>query len=209
MVLDGTPLEVVPAWVVVAPPNYGPQRQSVRTMWDLMRDTAIKGGLLAAPKRPSFTHDILPIFQRLNGLQWVNAGFAAGFGWRGAFDLATPDAIARLADPGPANQEIRKVVSNSFRRYAVDSWSPKPWPWLYGDAMNLPPAPTPRENCSLSDCQLAMLDQWAMGEFDADYDPKYVPPHDIGQVPVTRQGDVLTKAALDFCLADAFHPAAK
>jgi hypothetical protein len=204
--LNGTPLEVVPAWVVVAPPNFGPQRKSVRTMWDLMRDTAIKGGLLAAPKRPSFTHDILPIFQRLNGLQWVNAGFAAGFGWNGAFDLSTPAGIAKLADRGPANQEIRRVLANSFRRFEVDSWSPMPWPWLYGDAMNIPPAPTPRQNAALSDCQLAMLDQWAMGDFDADYDPAYIPPHDIDQVPLVEQGDVLTKAALDFCLADAFHP---
>jgi hypothetical protein len=204
--LNGTPLEVVPAWVVVAPPNFGPQRKSVRTMWDLMRDTAIKGGLLAAPKRPSFTHDILPIFQRLNGLQWVNAGFAAGFGWNGAFDLSTPAGTAKLADRGPANQEIRRVLANSFRRFEVDSWSPMPWPWLYGDAMNIPPAPTPRQNAALSDCQLAMLDQWAMGDFDADYDPAYIPPHDIDQVPLVEQGDVLTKAALDFCLADAFHP---
>ncbi len=85
--LNGVPLDVVPAWVVVAPPNFGPQRKSVRTMWDLMRDGAITAGTLAAPIRPSFTRDILPIFQRLAGLQWVNAGFAAGFGWQGAFDF--------------------------------------------------------------------------------------------------------------------------
>lgn len=204
--LNGTALEVVPAWVVVGPPNFGPQRKSVRTMWDLMRDVAIKAGLLAAPARPSFTRDILPIFQRLNGLQWVNAGFAAGFGWNGAFDFSTPEGIAKLADRGPAAQELRRVLANAFRRFDVDSWSPKPWPWLYGDAMNIPPASTPRQNATLSDCQLAMLDQWALGDFDADYDPAYVPPSDITKVPVSEQGDVLTQAALEFCLADAFHP---
>ena len=204
--LNGAPLEVVPAWVVVAPPNFGPQRKSVRTMWDLMRDVAIKAGTLAAPKRPSFTHDILPIFERMAGLQWVNAGFAAGFGWKGAFDFMTSEGIARLADPGPANQEIRRVLSNSFRRFAIDSWAPTPWPWLYGDAMAIPAAPTPRQNAALSDCQLAMLDQWAKGDFDADYDPERVPPTSIDEVPLAEQGDVLTRAALDFCLADAFHP---
>lgn len=66
---DGQPLIVVPAWVVVAPPNYGPQRKSVRTMWDLMRDVAIRAGTLPMPARPSFTADILPLFQRLAGLQ--------------------------------------------------------------------------------------------------------------------------------------------
>ncbi len=204
--LDGVPLEVVPAWVVVAPPNYGPQRKSVRTMWDLMLDVAIKAGLLAAPARPSFTRDILPIFQRLNGLQWVNAGFAAGFGWEGAVDLTSPASLARLSDRGPASRELRHVIANSFRRFDTDSWSPKPWPWLYGDAMAIPPAPTPRQNAALSDCQLAMLDQWGNGDFDADYDPQHVPVRDIDQVPVAEQGDTLTRAALEFCLADAFHP---
>lgn len=206
VVLDGTPLEVIPAWVVVAPPNYAPQRKSVRTMWDLIRDVAIKAGTLAAPVRPSFTNDILPIFERLAGLQWVNAGFAAGFGWEGAFDLTSPQAIARLGSNGPATREIRKVVANSFRRYDVDSWSPKPWPWIYGDAMNIPPVETPRQNAALSDCQLAMLDQWAEGNFEVDYDPARVPPKTIDDVPVAEQGDMLTRAALDFCLADVFHP---
>jgi len=204
--VKGAELDVVPAWVVVAPPNYAPQRKSVRTMWDLMRDVAIKAGMLAAPARPSFTEDILPIFQRLNGLQWVNAGFAAGWGFGGAFDVSSPRAVAKLADRSLANQALRHTIANQFRRFGVDSWSPKSWPWLYGDAMNIPPPPTPREYCSLSDCQLAMLDQWANGDFEADYDPSVTPPSDIDEIPVAGQGDALTKAALDFCLADAFHP---
>jgi hypothetical protein len=204
--LDGEPLEVVPAWVVVAPPNYGPQRKSVRTMWDLMRDVAIQAGALAAPERPSFTRDILPLFERLAGLQWVNAGFAAGFGWEGAFDLTSPDALARLSSNGPAERELRRTVANSFRNYDVDGASPKPWPWLYGDAMNIPPVDSPRQNVELSACQLAMLDQWAAGRFEADYDPARTPPRAIDEVPLAEQGHMLTRAALEFCLADAFHP---
>jgi hypothetical protein len=204
--LAGVPLEVVPAWVVVAPPNYGPQRKSVRTLWDLMRDVAIEAGMLAAPERPSFTRDILPLFERLSGLQWVNAGFAAGFGWEGTFDLTTPEALARLGSNGPAERELRRTVNNSFRRYEVDGKSPKPWPWLYGDAMNIPPVDSPRQNVALSECQLAMLDQWAAGRFEADYDPARTPPRTIGDVPLAEQGDMLTRAALEFCLADAFHP---
>lgn len=206
VVLDGEPLEVVPAWVVVAPPNYAPQRKSVRTLWDLMRDVAIKAGMLPAPARPSFTRDILPLFERLAGLQWVNAGFAAAFGWEGTFDLATPEALARLGSNGPAERELRRTVSNSFRRYDVDGASPKPWPWLYGDAMNIPPVDSPRQNVALSDCQLAMLDQWADGRFEADYDPARTPPRTLDEVPLAEQGDMLTRAALEFCLADAFHP---
>ncbi len=206
VVLDGLPLEVIPSWVVVAPPNYAPQRKSVRTMWDLMRCLAIQNNALPAPVRPSFTFDILPIFERMAGLQWVNAGFAAGFGWKGAFDLTSPEALARLSSNGPAEREKRKVINKAFRRFDEDAWAPTPWPWLYGDAMNIPPVETPRQNAALSDCQLAMLDKWAEGNFEADYDPDRVPPRKIEEVPLAEQGEMLTRAALEFCLADAFHP---
>jgi hypothetical protein len=204
--LNDERLEVVPAWVVVAPPNYGPRRKSVRTMWDLMRDVAIQAGMLPAPSRPSFSFDILPIFQRLHGLQWVNAGFAAGFGFGGAIDLTSAQSLARLADNGPASREVRRVIANQFRVFATDAWSPVPWPWLYGDAMNIPPVESPRQYAELSDTQLEMLQQWARGDFVADYDPERKIPRTIDEVPLLEQGDMLTRAALEFCLADAFHP---
>lgn len=204
--LGGRELEVVPAWVVVAPPNYGPQRKSVRTMWDLMRDVAIKAGTLAAPVRPSYSSDILPLFRRLAGLQWVNAGFASGFGWKGLVDFTDEAILARLGDNGPAGRELRRVVANQFRHFDVDSWSPAPWPWLYGDAMNIPPAKTPRQYTALTDTQLAMLKQWAADDFEADYDPARRPYASIDEVPLAEQGETLTRAALEFCLADAFHP---
>jgi hypothetical protein len=81
---QGNLLEVDPAWIVVAPPDYAPLQKSVRTMWDLMRDLFVSKGKLAAPARPSFQDDLRPIFERLSNLQWVNAGFAAAFGWAGS-----------------------------------------------------------------------------------------------------------------------------
>jgi len=117
--------------VVVAPPNDGPCRKSVRTLWDLMRDLAVQNGWLVKPRRPSFTKDILPVFQRM--LQYVNEGFAAGFGWKGVFD-PTPATIERLNAPDPSGAERRKVIANQFRTGSrdrndtVDSWAPVPWP---------------------------------------------------------------------------------
>jgi hypothetical protein len=206
VVYDGVELTVVPSWVVVAPPNYGPNRKSVRTMWDLMRDVAIKAGWLPMPERPSFTHDILPIFERLAGLQWVNAGFASGFGWKGMIDLTSSHALERLSDAGGANRELRHAIAQQFRSYAVDGKSPKPWPWLYGDAMNIPPVDSPRQNSALSDTQLAMLAQWACGNFIEDWQASRKGPRSIDEVPLADQGDALTRAALEHCLADAFHP---
>ncbi|KGF68954.1 hypothetical protein LL06_13525 [Hoeflea sp. BAL378] len=206
VILNGQRLQVVPAWVVVAPPNYGPQRKSVRTMWDLMRDIAIKARMLPAPQRPSFTGEILPIFERMAGLQWTNAGFAGGFGWEGAFDLTSGEALAWLSSTSPAYREQRRVIYNNFRNFTRDSVSPVPWPWLYGDAMNVPPADTPRQNSVLSDCQMAMLKRWAEGNFVPDYDPDRRPVRAVDELPVQQQGEMLTRAALEFCLADAFHP---
>lgn len=202
---EGVELPVTPSWLVVAPPDYGPQCKSVRTMWDLMRDVAIQNGTLHKPDRPSFTQDIYPIFERMTRLQWVNAGFAAGFGWNSAYDFSSSEWAARLNDRSVANLETRRVLKNSFRHPNVDSWSPMPWPWLYGDAMSIPATQSPLQYTSLSPTQLAMLDQWAAGDFDDDWGqlPVYT---DIDQVPVAEQGDMLTKAALEYCLADAFHP---
>jgi L-lysine epsilon oxidase-like protein len=162
----GKELEVTPAWVIVGPPNYAPMQKSVRTMWDLMRDVAITAGMLMKPARPSFDNDIRPLFERMSHLQWVNAGFAAAFGWRSPNEFARPEVMAQLASPSPDTREMRLTLANHFRDFNRDSWSPTPWPWNYGDAMNIPPAETPRQNVALTDTQLGFLQQWAKGDFD-------------------------------------------
>lgn len=202
----GQKLAVDPAWMIVAPPNYGPMQKSVRTMWDLMRDLAISSKKLPRPARPSFENDIRPLFERLSHLQWVNAGFAAAFGWNAPQNFTEPKWLARLSQPGDTERELRRTIANQFRVFERDSWAPTPWAWLYGDAMNIPPAQTPRQNAAISDTQLRFLQQWADGDFDADYDPNPKPPRRIEDVPLADQPDTLTKAALEFCLADAFHP---
>jgi L-Lysine epsilon oxidase N-terminal/L-lysine epsilon oxidase C-terminal domain len=199
-------LQVDPAWIVVAPPNYGPVQKSVRTMWDLIRDVAITGGTLPKPPQPSFDRDIRPIFERLSRLQWVNAGYAAGFGWGAPSDFATPEWLEKLSRNSSDTAEMRHVIANQFRVFDRDAWSPVPWPWLYGDAVAIPPAETPRQNVALSDTQLAMLQQWSAGDFDADYVPGRTPPRHIEDLPVAEQPDMLNRASLEFCLADAFHP---
>jgi hypothetical protein len=203
---EGSVLPVQPAWVIVAPPDYAPLQKSVRTMWNLMRDTAIQAGLLPQPSLPSFMQDILPIFERLTNLQWVNAGFASAFGFGGPYNFASSEWAGKLSDPAPANRGLRKTIANQFRDFARDSWSPLPFPWLYGDAMNIPPAMSPRQHAALTNTQMRSLQQWAAGDFIPDYDPDYQPPRQIDQVPAGQQPDLLTRAAMEFCLADAFHP---
>ena len=206
VVYQGKELAVDPAWVVVAPPNYAPLLKSVRTLWDLMRDVAITAKTLSAPPRPSFQNDIRPLFERLSHLEWVNAGYAAAFGWRGPMRFTDREWLQRLADPSPALQGMRVSLANQFRVFDRDAWSPIPWPWQYGDAMNVPPAPTPRQCSAISDTQLEMLQQWAAGTFEPDYNPASPPPREIEAIPIAEQPAMLDRASLEFCLADAFHP---
>lgn len=203
---QGQDIPVDPAWVVIAPPNYAPQQKSVRTMWDLMRDLFVGDGSLTAPAKPSFQNDIRPIFERLSRLQWVNAGFAAAFGWGGSTPFSQAEWMDKLASPSDNLKEWRLTLFNQFRNFKRDSWAPSPWPWLYGDAMAIPPAETPRQNVALSDLQLRFLKQWAAGDFIADYDRAAVPPQCIEDVPLAAQPEMLNQAAMEFCLADAFHP---
>jgi hypothetical protein len=204
--VGGREIPVAPAWVVVAPPNYGPQQKSVRTMHALMTDVAIQAGQLPAPTQPSFTHDILPILKAMCDLQWMNAGFAAGFGYGMPQHFLHPDYLRKLSQPGKTYAELRRTVANSFRNPALKDASMKPWPWIYGDAMDVPMPPIPRAMASLTPTQLAMLQQWAKGKFIADYDPNAQPPRGIDEVPLAEQPAMLDRAALEFCLADAFHP---
>ena len=205
--LEGRELVVDPAWVVVAPPNYAPAQKSVRTLWDLLTDVFITAGTIPTPKRPSFDRDIRPLFERMAALQWVNAGFAAAFGWGAPNDLGSPEWLARLAPGDPAGDELRRTIANQFRDPdSVGASNAVPWPWVYGDAMNIPPVDSPRQNSTVSPTQLRFLGQWATGDCLDDYDPDREPPRTIDDVPVADQPATLDRAALDFCLADAFHP---
>lgn len=208
VVLNGKKLEVDPAWVVVAPPNYAPMRKSVRTMWDLMRDVAINANSLQldAPDKSSFQDDIRPLFERLEGLQWVNEGFAAYFGWRAPNEFVSKEWLARLNNPGAEEAETRHIIASQFRRADRDAWSPVPWPWMYGDAMSIPTPHTSNAFTTLTATQLKMLDQWANGAFKDDYTPVWTPPRRIEDVALADQPGMLDRASLEFCLADAFHP---
>ncbi len=211
--IGGRALEADPAWVVVAPPNYAPARKSVCTMWDLMRDTAIRT-FPPDPKNPaphektnppSFNTDIRPIFERLSGLQWVNSGFAASFGWGGPNDFTSPQGLAQLAEK-PGWKDLRARLAYQFRDPARDGSSPVPWPWVCGDAFHIPPLPSPRAFASLTATQLQMLQLWAKGEFISDYDPMTPPPRALSNLPVSDQPAMLDRASLEFCVGEVFHP---
>ncbi|AKT42100.1 LodA/GoxA family CTQ-dependent oxidase [Chondromyces crocatus] len=209
--IEGQRIPVEPAWVVTAPPNYAPTVTAVRTLYDLMFDLYVQNEWLRLPAQVSFQRDVYPILQRLTEHQWVNQGFATQFGWGGANHFEDPEYVQKLAAKPAEGEydiygELRRQVLQAFRDPGQANGDQLPWPWLYGDAMEVPAGESPRQNAAVSPTQYRVLELWAAGDFVADWDPQRELPREIEQVPLAEQPAMLDRAALDACLADAFHP---
>lgn len=208
--IDGRAIDVKAAWIVTAPPNYAPQVKAERTLYDLMLDLYVQNGLLEPQAVISFSRDVYPILQRLSGMQWVNQGFATQYGHNGRYNFDDPAYVAQLAAlPAPGaydpNTEMRNQIVTSFRSPVQTDGNALPWPWIYGDAMESEGSQSPRQNSTISDVQYATLKRWAAGDFLSDWPPAPA-PGEIDAVPLAEQPAMLTRAAMEFCLADAFHP---
>jgi hypothetical protein len=216
--IGGKDIPVDPAWVVVAPPNYGPDMVSWRTMYDLLCDLYIGPPLnwRKPPNPVSFTDDVLPILQRLSNLQWVNKGYATMFGKGCPMDFHNPDFIGRLAcqPASPADddifKELRQSIYNMFRpltpTVAEPVVWPHVWPWIYGDAYGSYSAFGPGNMLTMTQLQQTVLQDWVENNFKNDWPPKKKETAALDAVPVADQPAMLDQAALHFCLADTFHP---
>jgi len=203
--IEGDPIPVDPAWVVVAPPNYAPDLKGLRTMYDLLYDANVQAKLLPFPASVSFKQHIYPLLRRFTELQWVNQGIATKFGWGGREHFLDPGYLKRLASPAAENEELRRQIWSTFRSWERDGQSPVPWPPIYGDSMSLPPI-SPRQHVTLTQTQMELLEKWVEGNFQSDLDLDAEPVDAIEAVPLADQPATLDRASLDFCLADAFHP---
>ena len=210
--IDGRSIPTAGAWVAVAPPNYAPDVIGWRTLYDLLVETYVETGLLPNSEQVSFRNDVLPLLRRLSGLQWVNKGFADAFGRGGPWDFSDDTFVRRLAsrardaDGTDVEGELRRLVLNAFRPSDTKVDEPRLWPWFYGDMFGSTDAPTPRKNVGLSPSQNAILRHWVAGDFEDDLATNATVPRTIEQVALAEQPAMLDKAALHFCLADAFHP---
>ena len=209
--VDGQSIPVDPAWVLTAPPNYAPGVLGLRTLYDLLQDVCLPRA--AAARTPSFRDDVYPILQRLSGLQWVNQGFSVQFGPGAPYDFEDPAFVGRLArDPSTGGvdlyAELRRQVLNSFRPPQPLDGNQLPWPWIYGDAMDVPGGPdSPQQNAvHLAQRSTAC---WRRGRRAPSWrtGTRRRPSRaTLAEVPVAEQPAMLDRAALDHCLADAFHP---
>jgi hypothetical protein len=207
-----------PAWVTSAPPNYAPDLTSWRTMDDLVRSVYISAGMMEFPKRIYFSQHIQPILERMSALQWVNKGINAMFGADGPMNFADQALMAKLAfapesslypDPYGA---LRRTVYNAFRSAAGKDMDPSSWPWEYGDTFGYVSAADDQEEIDaetylrLRPYYEYILTHWVRGDFVSDYrgpSPRHAA---LEEVDLQLRPEMLDRAALHFCLADAFHP---
>jgi L-Lysine epsilon oxidase N-terminal/L-lysine epsilon oxidase C-terminal domain len=209
--VDGVELEADGAWVIVAPPNYGPDLIGWRSMYDLQRGLFTSAGRLPMPNPVLFTRDILPLLKRMSELQWVNKGFAGLFGAGGPLDFDDAALVERLAAV-PLDEdhdpwlELRRNIYNSFRLETLIAFSPGLWPWEYGDAFGTFADDSPRNNLALPDFQAALMRSWVDGKFVDDRASAQAIPADVDALPLPARPEMLDRAAMTHCLADAFHP---
>jgi L-Lysine epsilon oxidase N-terminal/L-lysine epsilon oxidase C-terminal domain len=184
---NGRSIYVKPAWVVVGPPKFAPELQTIVTLYDTLYQVAIDRGLIPNPFSdprylPSFSRDVYPILRRADEMRWVFA----------------KSEIGHTFSTGPGSPEEREHV---FRQFRIPSGHPKqpgtgtgrmPYVWsdLYPDAVNATVTPH----------QYRILESWAAGNFIDDWDGK--PP--ALSFDVTPSG--LDRAALEACVGAAFFP---
>ncbi len=218
--IGGKDFEADPAWVIAGPPNFAPDLVGWRTMNDLMQNVYLQSGMLKMPERISFQHQVRPILERLNKLQWVNKGFLAMFGAGSPMDFSDQALLKKLAK-APESQlypdpymELRRTIYNSFRATDSRTVEEGAWPWVYGDAFGYTDpdpskAPSPNKYLKLPEMYDYILSKWVEGNFVDDFEEKPNHYYHLEEIDLQKQPDMLDQAAMHFCLADAFHPGAE
>lgn len=200
-----TEQDVLPAWVISAPPDYVPQMAHLTTFYDALRQTALDQAQtknwpdemiknLKAPDQPSFTEDVLPILQRVVDLFWVS-------------DLVKAKP-AQPIDPPPGPQASphfqtfkEAATGNAIARKKLFNFlkppGPNPqkgsMPLLWGDDYKKNPSQT-----VLTPTQYSIMENWAK--------PEWVdPPPPTQPLPFENPED-LTRAALEACIGAALYP---
>ena len=209
-----------PAWVASAPPNFGPDQIAWQSMNDLLEAVYMQSGMLDVPKRVSFNKHVKPILQRLSELQWVNKGYLSMFGAGGPMDFSDEKLIRKLS-VAPVSDlypdpyvELRRTIYNSFRPTQNRTVEQRTWPWNYGDAYGYTdPDPTqppsPNRYLKLPPFYDFILTHWVEGNFISDYEDETGKTQELDELPLQERPGMLDRAAMHFCLADAFHPGAE
>jgi hypothetical protein len=176
-------------------------------MDDVVREVFYDKGWISAPAETSFTDDVLPLFQRLTGLQWVNHGLFILHGFGSVLDVHDLTVVAKLNDNSSANSAWRDSVLGLFRvpdagGQVVENEVPQ----IYGDAVDAPT--TAAALLSVTRTQYDHLTRWAAGNFYSDWsEDRPEPVESFSALTPEEQVQHLERASLHDCLGGPFHPA--
>lgn len=196
--IDGVPVDVTPAWVVVGPPDFVPEIGNAITLYDRLIHHHAENRLLPQDfplptnndYRPSYTHDIYPLLKRA----WIDIQQVLHINPEGIisldFDELSQRPEAEQAE-GPEEQaELQQRVDQI--REARDSVIAQ---------LQRNNGPIPRSSNQffqdITDLQYAMLEKWQNGNFIDDWNDEHVPS-------ISPEG--LTKAALESMTGGSFFP---
>lgn len=198
--------EAEDAYVVVAPPNYGPGLFGVVTMEDTARQAWTDAGWLLAPTDTSFTEDIWPIFERMSMGAWVNHGHFVVLGTGSPLDPGDPAVVDRMRDASAAGAPWRERVLQLFLPPTQVAFDPGRLPQVFGDAYGETRDAFARERLSVTPIMYAHLQRWAAGAFTDDWPgaPPKLPC--FGELSPADQVHHLERAPLYECLGGPFHP---
>jgi len=205
VVIDGKPLPVKPAWVVVTPPKFTPGIRPIVSTYDLVLQVASQLDPGYVPATPSFQEHIYPLLETFDLNQWVNAGFSRDFGWQAVDNPISAENRAQLGDNSEANRALREAVLQRFRRADYTTMNRDDWAPYFGDGFDSP-AKEPRQWLAITELQYGWLEQWAAGNFEPDSQAKGSPPEHLEDLPLQRQPGALDRAPLEGCIGGSFKP---
>ena len=211
--IEGRAIPVEGAWVVTAPPDYAPDLKGVRTLYDLLFDLYVREGWLPFPETVSFRRDVYPILLPAQpppvGEQGLRRPVRAGRPERFREPRLHREA-GEMPAPGRFDTygELRRQVFNSFRDPDGDRRQRRCRGRGSTATPRKPiPASSPRQNSTISPTQYGYLRPvggWPVrGRLGARTRRCRT------RSPTFRSRTspaMLDRAALEFCLADAFHP---
>lgn len=208
---DQSPCRAERASVIIAPPSFAPELQSLVTLDDQMQEIAQGcGWVIPESNEVRFYRDIYPLLVRTSNLAWVSGAAFHGHGAGAYGSFADQKHVAIYSDNSSATQERRQKLFSILRSPDTNSENGGPstpesrglMPLLYG-SLGVDENEKPRNWFSVLPTQYARMKAWAEGNFVLDTPQKPCP---LESYPIPKQPAMLDRAALQYCAGGPFFP---
>jgi len=184
---DNSTPAVLGAWVIVTPPKFAPDQDSVITLYDRIFQAMVSGGLLTAPTTTSYSSDVYPILQRARDTSWVDHTWGSHT-WT---DPVITDALRtaifnKLASPGGGGGNMPLLNDSGTHdnrltgvQYAhMERWKDNNY------ANDWTGAPTPQAEITPEGLDRAALEACVGGAFFPGIETGGLPPDPPGSRPI-------------------------